>query len=269
MDQLSSEQHSLDFDGFIESINIPDSCKLDKTIFKKMFLENGVLDVADKAVLKDDVNKIRWLYSLKSSTINIDPFSDSERDYPEVAILQVELQKPDKFNRIARFINRSIPYPLVLFFTYKETETEQLLVSLTDKRINQADKEKWVLEDAISTGWIDMADLNEHDFSFIQSLCIQNLPFTNFYAFYQAILDRVVSLKCTEHTGGFTLHAKTGEADRDVNRLQLLQEIDQLEAKKIELIKKLKKVKQLGKQIELNSQIKKINDKVASVKGSL
>ena len=78
-------------EGFIDHLSIPRSCELNKPVFKKLFLENGVLDIADKTALKDDVDKIRWLYTLKGATINVASYVDSERDFSEIAVLQVEL----------------------------------------------------------------------------------------------------------------------------------------------------------------------------------
>lgn len=124
-------------EAFIDHLSIPKSCELNKPVFKKLFLEIGILDIADKAALKDDVEKIRWLYTLKPATINIAAHVDSERDFSEVAILQVELTATKRLKRIATFMQRSIPYPLVLLFT----QGNQVCLALSDKRINQADKE--------------------------------------------------------------------------------------------------------------------------------
>ena len=105
------------FDEFLEHLDIPSSCRLDKPVFKKLFLDNGVLDATDKKCLKDDISRVRWLYTLKPSTINIAAYGDDIREYPEVAVLHVELSNSSRAARIAHFINRSIPYPLVLLFT--------------------------------------------------------------------------------------------------------------------------------------------------------
>jgi len=51
--------------------------------------------------------------------------------------------------------------------------------------------------------------------------------------------------------------------------LDRLRELERLKAKRSEISNKLKKIKQMGKQVELNIQIKKINDEIANIKGSL
>jgi len=268
------------FEDFLALLNVPKACELNKPIFKKMFLEasdgkKAILDAADKKALKDDVEKIRWLYTLKPNTINIAHYKDQEREYPEIAILHVELSNPDKHKRIAQFINRSIPYPLLLLFTYNVEGEEMLSIALSDKRINQIDKEKWVIEDSINTHWINLSSISAVEAEFLASLNVSDLPFSNFFAFYQALIERAVAIKCAEHNGKFSLDcgAAITEAGTDsflgVTRLDKLRDLDNLESRRSEITNKLKKVKQMGRQIELNTQIKKINDRIAIIKGSL
>jgi len=257
-----------DFDSFLQSLDIPEACELNKPIYKKMFLDNGILDAADKKCLKDDVEKVRWLYTLKPGTINIAPHNDNEREYPEVAILHVELSRPDRFKRVAHFINRSIPYPLVLLFTCEIEGEASLDINLADKRINQADKEKWVIEDSIHSGWISLAKQSETESRFLNSLAINNLSFKNFFDFYKSLTNRLIAINCANHTGSFSIRCHSREGGNP-DRLALLKEIERLDTRKSELANKLKKEKQMGRQVELNTQVKKINDKIAEIKSSL
>lgn len=94
------------------------------------------------------------LYTLKPATINVAAYVDSERDFSEIAVLQVDLTSTKRLKRIATFMQRSIPYLLILVFSQENYVC--LSVGL-DKRINQSDKEKWVVEDILYTDWIDLA----------------------------------------------------------------------------------------------------------------
>ena len=198
------------FEVFLQTLEIPTACELNKPVFKKMFLDasdgkKSVLDAADKASLKEDVEKIRWLYTLKPNTINIAPYKDDELEYPEVAVLNVELSSPNRAKRIAHFIHRAIPYPLILLFTCSIEERENLMVALAFKRTNQTDREKWVINDSMNTGWIDLSHASEAESGFLSSLKLTGLPFNNFYIFYQAIAKRVIAVICSEHSNVFSL----------------------------------------------------------------
>ena len=276
---------SISFDDFLDLLAVPTTCEINKPIFKKMFLEasdgkKAILDAADKKALKDDVEKIRWLYTLKPNTINIAPYKDQDREYPEIAILHVELASPvynkRAVKRIAQFINRAIPYPLVLLFTCQtltlETKVqENLLIALGDKRINQADKEKWVIEDSIQSPWISLSSIKPAEMKFLESLKTSNLPFTNFYAFYQAFIESIVAIKCAEHSGHYSVGDSNSleKVASSTARLDKLRELERLDAQRSEISNRLKTEKQMGKQVELNTQIKKINDEIANILGSL
>lgn len=264
------------FEDFLAQLDVPKACELNKPIYKKMFIEasdgkKSILDAVDKKYLKENVEKIRWLYTLKPNTINIAPYTDKAREYPEIAILHIELSRSDKFKRIAQFINRTIPYPLMLIFTCVIEGEQKLCLALTDKRINQADKEKWVIEDSIHTKWISVSSASAVELKFVKSLKVSSLPFTNFFVFYQALIKRVVAINCAEHSGAFSIE-RTGnpsETASNTARLDKLRELENLDKKRLEISKKLKNIKQMGKQVELNTQIKKIKDEIAYIKGSL
>lgn len=254
--------------SFLTHLSIPKSCELNKPVFKKMFLDSGVLNAADKACLKEDVDKIRWLYTLKPSTINIAAYADDQREYSEIAVLLVELSSPKRIKRIAQFMQRSIPYPLVLIFTCNIEGHKNLAISLADKRINQADKEKWVVEGSIQTDWISLEEASESDYKFLNSLTANSFSFSNFLDFYKCFVDRVIAINCASHSGEFYLEDGVETRSSD-ERLCLLQEIENLGIEKSEISNRLKKIKQMGRQVELNTKIKQINDKLEQLKNRI
>lgn len=263
---------SISFSEFLEMLDVPSSCELNKPIFKKMFSEatdgkKSILDAADKKALKDDIEKIRWLYTLKPNTINIAPYKDDELEYPEIAVLHIELSNQNRVKRIAHFIHRAIPYPLILLFTCNIEEHENLMVAIAFKRTNQADREKWVISDSLNTGWIDLSNASEAESDFLSSIRLTGLPFNNFHLFYQAIAERVIALICAEHSKEFLLDEHSDKGAE--NRLDKLRELEKLTAKKLKLANKLKKEKQMGKQVDLNTQIRSIDNNITKIKNSL
>lgn len=246
--------------ALFEKMNIPKVCEINKPVFKKLFLDNGGLDATDKKILKDDVDKIRWAYTLKPSTINISAYQDEQREYLEVAVLQIDLTNASKLKRIAGFIQKSIPYPLVLIFT----DGENFCMNVADKRISQADKRKLVIEDSWITEWINPTSVNDVQSQFMEDCAISKLPFTNFYAFYQGLKERVIALNAAAQSGSYNLE-KQGGKNTELRVLNL-NEIDKLSSLKSELQNKLKKEKQMGKQVEINTQIKQINDQLNELK---
>lgn len=276
----------LQFEAFLEGLNVPNSCVLNKPLFKKMFQEHVDLDAKDKKALQDDVDKIRWLYTLKPSTINIAPFSDDLRDYSELAFLYVELSNTKSAERIGQLINQAIPYPLVIFFVHSESKIiadgteatgepdlnvrekqhakEQLAICLADKRINKVDQARWVIEGLQLSAWLTLSNTTEVAKKFLNSLNFTSLPHSNFWQFYQSMMARVQALQCAEVSNRFFL-AEDGAAEQQWQKLQYYRQIEQD-------IKKLRaqiKQAEFSQQVVLNTRIKQQEQRLRQIAETL
>ena len=98
------------------NIGFPEFAYLHKRIPKKQFLESSDIVASDKKLFRENVKNVYWEYTLKPSTCPVLPYRDNEREYLEVAILQVELNAQKGRKRIAEIIHRLIPYPLMIGF---------------------------------------------------------------------------------------------------------------------------------------------------------
>lgn len=248
-------------DGFLSSLGIPDACLLDKPVFKKMFLDHAELDQTDRKALSEDVERIRWQYTLKPETINIAAYQDSEREYPEIAILSVELSSPARAKRIASFMHRAIPYPLILIFGYES----KVSVSVAEKRINQADKSKLVILERWQTAWFNPAKPNAISVGFMTAIQAHRLPSTNFFALYEAFQAQVIQLVAAERTGTYD-PARIQDSKRHAATLR---EIDGLEREIAELRVALKRENQMGNKVALNGKIRAHKDVILNLEASL
>ena len=239
-----------------EKMMIPESCRLGKRVYKKLFEENAKLSATDRRALSDDVDTIIWQYAFKPTTIPIQPYEDDQREYHEVALLQVNLKQASRVNRLAEIIHRAIPYPLLVVFVSDTT----CILSLADKRFSQAEKEAIVAEGFQATGWLELSNPTETQADFIESMDISTWPHTHFFAFYRAAMGRVIALACSEHSGQYSLEIPAGLSLADqVNWLKLIEQLHQEES---EIENKLKKEKNLGTQVQLNTRIKQIKDDI-------
>lgn len=248
-------------DVFFDRLRIPDSCRLDKPLFKKLFLNNAELKAADKKALSEDVSGIRWRYTLKPSSTNISAFTDDDRDYGEVAILSVDLSSASRVKRLANFMQQAIPYPLLLVFQHEG----KVALSVADKRINQADASKIVVEERWLSPWFDLAAPTEVEAAFLDAVTLSKLPATNFYALYQGLQAQIIAFIAAERTGQFqAASAKVAPAHRAA-----LRKIDGLEREIAELRNALKRESQMARKISLNSEIKSRKDVIVQLEAEL
>lgn len=258
---------------FYEKLAIPDSGYLGKRIFKKLFYENTQFNATDKKTFSNDIEAIEWRYTLKPETINISRYEDKEREYFEVAVIQVTLKEPKRYKRIARVIQRAIPYPLLIVFRHENA----IALSVAAKRINCADRTKILAEEPQETAWLSLETPTDYEKDFLEKIAITNLSYNNFYEFYNDLTDRITALNCAVHTGCYSLtpknldDTKTGEKARHYhsaetgNRLERLLTLERLQQEKAEFCNRLKKEKNMGTQVQLNTKVKKLSDQIKSI----
>ena len=225
-------------------LNIPQECFVGKKIFKKLFYENYKFKSSEKKFFTDDIDEIHWLYSVKSETANIPSFISEERDYEEIAYIEVSLINDSKTKKIMEIVHSSIPYPVVLILKYQE----KVLLSLTHKKINKADKTKSVIGMTFDTGWIEDQD-EENNKNFLLSLDFRKLPFEDLYKHFSSIFELVVDLECRKKLGGSSKKISTEE------KIIVMDSIALHEAKIAKLEKELVTEEHIGRKVEINVEI--------------
>lgn len=233
-----------------EYFNIPQSCEVKNTVFKKLFYENVDLTSADKDAFTDTINKITWLYCLKPETINIQTYKDDIREYIEIEFIEVELKEEKKINRIAEIIMRTIPYPMVLIFQLDD----KLKLYVAHQRVNLSDSSKNTIEELVSTEWLD------NNSQLFDKLDIQKMRFSNFYALYSDIVDAISVYNVARFVPNDV--EISGEEAR-----KLTLEIQGLEKEIACLESKLNKETQFNKKMEFNIQINKLNKRKLQLMG--
>jgi len=242
-------------DNILKNLDIPNSCKVGRKLFKKQFLENFSLNSNEKKILSDDIESITLEYLLNKDNINILPFIDEENDYSEVAFIKVEIHNQSKLKQISTIV-QNIPYPLIVFIV----NNNSLCINISPKRINKADSSKLVVVENYFTKWIDLDSMNELETEFIESLNIHKHPFTDFLSFYNSYTDKIIAFNASEYSGMLNATTQTKE---------LLEEITNTETKIVELKNKIKKETNFNDKVNLNVELKKLNDKLEKLQGSL
>ena len=241
---------------------IPDACHLGKRVFKKLFHENAKLGATDKKAFREDIDVITWQYTLKPSTIPIQAYEDDQREYHEVANLQVNLKTINRINRIAEIIHRAIPYPLIVVFTYKTACT----LSLAHKRFSQAEKGAIVADDFLITGWIDLLAPTPIQQAFLDSIAVSILPHTHFLAFYSAFTDRLVALDCARLTGEYRIESTAIKRKIRRDLISVCHELEvQIAGQKAAIVKET----QLNRKVELNIKIRELKEKFQAITAKL
>jgi hypothetical protein len=240
--------------ALIAALGIPSSAMVEQRVPKKLLLENGAPNAADKHRLQDGIEEVAWVAALKPTNIGVPAFKDGEREYLEVAVLTVLLRPSAKVARLTELIHRAIPYPLVLFAEQGEAVT----VSLAHKRWSQGEVGKVVVDEVRGVAFNPEA-LSGHEIAFLGSLSISRLPAANLYALYDGLLARLAALEAARITGAFAARATAEGASALCAALDrhatLKRELEQVRAQAA-------KEKQINRRVELNLAGKGLEEEI-------
>ena len=249
------------------ALGLPDSCRVDQRVPKKLLVENGAPTAADKRQINDDIEEIQWVAALKSNTIGVAEYRDDVREYVEIVILTVMLRATDdkqaKVARLAELVHRAVPYPVLLLLN----SGQRVTLSLAHKRWAQNEAGKVVLDgDVVSVALPDEAPLAATLSAFTQSMALTNQPKVTLFGLYQGWMDSVQALLAARLTGTFKAADSPEQA---AARHQALQECERLELEATRLRTQAAKEKQLARQVELNLALKRVQAQLAAARQQL
>ncbi len=242
-------------DEILKGLDIPKECYINKPIFKKMIRENFTLNSSEKKILAENIGSISLEYILNKNNINISQYVDEDRKYLEINFLKVEISNINKLKQITTIL-QNIPKPLIIFFVHKNS----LCINISPKRLSKSTNDKLVIEENYFTHWINLAEKNNLEKEFIDSLNINNQSFTNFLSFYTSYLDKILSLNASKFSGTLNINEDTKD---------ILDDIATIEISISELKSKIKKETNFSDKVNLNIELKKLNDKLKNLKSNL
>lgn len=249
------------------ALGLPDSCRVDQRVPKKLLVENGAPTAADKRQINDDIEEIQWVAALKPNTIGVAEYRDDLREYVEIAVLTVTLRatddKPAKVARLAELVHRAVPYPVLLLLN----SGQRVTLSFAHKRWAQNEASKVVLDGGVlSVALPDDAPSAATLSTFTQALVLTSQPQATLFGLYQGWMDSVQALLAARLTGTFKAADSPEQA---AARRQALQECERLELEATRLRTQAAKEKQLARQVELNLALKRVQAQLAAARQQL
>ncbi|HBN6279809.1 DUF4391 domain-containing protein [Vibrio parahaemolyticus] len=295
-DSIDANSESL-FDVVYEHLALPDSTYLGTRITKKMILENNDLSSSDKKLVNEVVQSVEWVNTLKRETLNISTYVTEMVEYTEVAVLRVTLKADDsnlgKLKNTTKLFHTLIPYPVILMIELDG----QLAISLADKRINQSDSSKLVIEHYYNSQWFSVVGLKRNEKEFLNDFTLKNVSSVNYYELYQDFISMLLALEASYISGSYSTKSSRSSnvAKSEIGSSQeenvdnsddsishetfnemsneekshLLRELASLEAELTNIRNKLKKEVQMNEKMRLNVQARKVKQAISAITSQL
>ena len=209
-------------------IGLPKTTEFNKRIPKQKFYENMDISPALKKVFVEQVRIIYWKNKIAASTTNL----AAGTDVTELEVFEVRLSSPVLDDSLLRQIDKEIPYHILFLLEYQGKYQAWIGYKEAAASGNKAFK----VNGYYHTEWLAEDEL---------SLKLEGL---NVDAVYENFVRQIAGDKLKTEAAGESLKESVA---RDEQKQALQKQIATLQAK-------IRKEKQLNKQMQMNTELKKL-----------
>lgn len=209
-------------------IGLPKTTEFNKRIPKQKFYENMDISPVLKKVFVEQVKIIYWRNKIAASTTNL----AGGTDVTELEVFEVRLSSPVLDDSLLRQIDKEIPYHILFLLEYQGKYQAWIGYKEAAASGNKAFK----VNGYYHTEWLTEDEL---------PLKLEGL---NVDAVYENFVRQIAGDKLKREDAGESLKESV---DRSEQKQQLEKQIATLQAK-------IRKEKQLNKQMQMNTELKKI-----------
>lgn len=210
------------------AIELPKSTEFNKKIPKQKFYENLEISPALKKIFIEQVDKILWSYKIASSSTNL---ADGNL-VKEIEVFEVFLKSPNLDDELLRHIDRAVPYHIVFILEYQG----RYKACISYKEATISGNIAFKVNSYYYTDWLDKQNLH---------LKLEGL---NLDAAYENFVRQIA---------GETLQ-KVASDESLKDSIARSEQKELLQKQILALESKIRKEKQLNKQIQINNELKKL-----------
>jgi hypothetical protein len=206
---------------------LPKSTEFNKRIPKQKFYENLTVSPALKRVFVDQIRVIYWRNKIAPSTVNI----SAGEEVTELEVFEVQLNQPTLDDAVLRQIDKEIPYHILFVLTYEDKA------------------QAWIGFKEAATSGTSAFKVNRYyhtDWMPVEELPLQ-LTGLNMDTVYEGFVRQIAG-DLLQDAPTETLKDSVEKAEQ---KATLEKQIAALQAK-------IRKEKQLNRQVEMNTELKRL-----------
>lgn len=155
-----------------DSLCLPDLCSVNTVIDNALFFKYSRISKENQALIDSNINKFTIKYNLNPKNTGKMTSESNNISFTEIEIVEAQLNRRSvgqfkfDFFTLARVIFDAIPYPMLLIFN--NDTCYRLLMSFF--HTGKIDESKNVIENIVSSDWIDIERLHNKDRQLIYAL---------------------------------------------------------------------------------------------------
>ena len=215
-------------------LGLPKTTEFNKRIPKQKFYENINVAPALRRIFVEQIKVVYWRNKIAPSTINL----EAGNDVTEIEVFEVKLNCIPLDVSVLRQIDKEIPYHIIFLLEYEgkyqawTAYKEKARSGFNAFKVDTYYHTDWLLEDEL----------------------VLKLDGLNMDTIYENYVRQIA---------GDVLH--TGEAESLKESVERNKQIQLLQKQIVTLQKKIRKEKQLNRQIELNAELKCLRKEISEL----
>lgn len=207
---------------------LPKSTEYGRRIPKQKFYENIAVTPALKRAFTEQVEAIYWRSKIAPSTVNL----AKGAEVTEIEIFEIKLRAAELDENVLRQIDRAVPYHIIFILEHEG----RYRAAVGYKEAAATGASHFKVSQYYYTGWTDGAES--------LPLCLEGLTMDAAYENF------------VRQTAGEALAANCGETLKE--SVERSQQAEQLRKKIVALENRMRRERQLNRQMEIRAELKKI-----------
>ena len=213
-------------------LGLPKTTEFNKRIPKQKFYENLDISPALKKIFVDQVKTIYWRNKIAATTLNLAPGTSVN----EIEVFEVKLSDKTLDEGMLRQMDKEIPYHILFLLEYQG----QYQAWIGYKEASASGNAAFKVNKYYHTEWMDEDDLPTK----LEGLDIDSI--------YENFVRQIAGDRLNTESSGESLKESV---DREAQRQALQKQMDTLKMK-------IRKEKQLNRQMQLNDELKQLKKKL-------
>ena len=218
-------------------LGLPKSTEFNKRIPKQKFYDNLTVSPALKRSFVDQIRIIYWANKIEPSTVNL----PAGKAVTEIEVFHIRLNQEALDENVLKQIDREIPYHILFVLEYDG----KYKAVIGYKEAAGSGKAAFKVDRYYQTDWMTENELPVH------------LDGLNVDAVYENFVRQIAGDTLQTSTPQESLKESVARDDR---REDLKRQIDKLQTK-------IRKEKQLNRQMEMNAELKKLRKELEDLNG--
>lgn len=217
-------------------LGLPKITEFNKRIPKQKFYENINVTPALRRIFVEQIKVVYWRNKIAPSTINL----EAGNDVTEIEVFEVKLNRVPLDVSVLRQIDKEIPYHIIFLLEFEGKY--QAWTAYKEKAGSGSSAFK--VDTYYHTDWL------------LEDVLVLKLDGLNMDSVYENYVRQIA---------GDALHVASSETESLKESVERSKQIQLLQKQVVTLQKKIRKEKQLNRQIELNAELKCLRKEISEL----